>query len=164
MATIQVNIIGTEEEKRIARAICAIPAGRFFRLRYANDVPLAAEYKNQGYTMRKMVNTTTRTGVYYPNISGVVLNESAAPRTNNWETVVPNRIKKNTKTGKYYVMVAPIAKGHHAKVTYELTDPNGNTSQITREEAHKYTTASYWREGSKPAIITIALGNIKHIK
>lgn len=159
-----IQIKGTQKEKDMAKKLCDIPAGRFFRMRYASDVPLSAAYKKQGYTMQKVVDTTTRTGVKYGNIAGVVLKDDASPKANNWESIVPNRIKHNTNTGKYYAMVAPINEGANTKVTYTLTDPNGNSRPITRDEAKQYTTPSYWKDGNKPAVMTIALGNIQRIK
>lgn len=60
---IQINIKGNQHEKDMAKKLCSIPGGRFFRLRYASNVPLAAAYKKAGYTMQKVVDTTTRTGV-----------------------------------------------------------------------------------------------------
>ena len=161
---IHVNITGTEDEKRMARALCSIPAGRFFRLRYRSDVRLASEYKNQGYTMHKVVDTTTRTGVKYSHIAGVVLNDGNSTRANNYEWVVCNRIKRNANTGKHYAVVAPIREGHRTKVTYILTEPNGISRPITRNEAMQYTIPSYWNSGDRPPVMNIELSHILRIK
>lgn len=160
---IQINIKGSQKEKDMAKKLCSIPGGRFFRLRYASNVPLAAAYRNQGYTMQKVVDTTTRTGIQYDHIAGVVLNDDNSTKANNFEWVVHNRIKHNVNTGKNYAVVAPISEGNNTKVTYILTEPNGNSRPITRDEAKQYTIASYWRDGDKPAVMTIALENIQRI-
>jgi hypothetical protein len=161
---IKISINGSQKEKDMAKKLCDIPAGRFFRLRYTSSVPLAAQYKKLGYTMQKMVDTTTRTGVQYGNIAGVVLKDDCPTKANNFEWVVKNRIKHNTNTGKNYAVVAPISEGSNTKATYILTDPRGNSRPITREEAKQYTTPSYWKDGTKPPVVTIALENIQHIK
>lgn len=160
----RVVINGNEREKHMAQQICTIPAGQFFRMRYASYVTLAAPYKKQGYTIQKVVDTTTRTGIQYGHIAGVTLKEGCPARANNFEWVVNNRIKHNTNTGKYYVVVAPISEGHNTKVTYILTDSKGNSRPITRDEVKQYTTPSYWKDGNKPAVMTIELNNILYIK
>lgn len=160
---IQINIKGNQHEKDMAKKLCSIPGGRFFRLRYASNVPLAAAYKKAGYTMQKVVDTTTRTGVQYGHIAGVVLNDDNSTKANNFEWVVHNRIKHNTNTGKNYAVVAPISDGNNTKVTYILTEPNGTSHSITRDEAKQYTTPSYWKDGNKPAVMTIDLNNIQRI-
>lgn len=161
---IPTNFVCSDTELTIARKLCTIPAGRFFRLRYASSVKLAAEYKRQGYTLQKVTDTTARTGVYYPNIKGVALKDGGCTGNSNEEWVVPNYIKRNTKTGKNYAVIAPISKGNNSKSTFILTDPHGNTKTITRDEARQYAVPSYWNRDNKPAVMTIELGNVKTIK
>lgn len=163
-SVIPANFTGSATEKTIANKLCAIPAGQFFRLRYASSVKLAAEYKRKGYTLQKITDTTARTGVYYPNINGVVLKGNGCGGNSNEEWVVSNYIKKNKATGKNYAVIAPISKGHNSKTSFILTDPTGVTKTITREDARQYAVPSYWKSGDKPAVMTIALENIKHIK
>lgn len=166
MAKNSINITGTDHEKAIAKKLCDKYGGRFFRLRYMSSVPVNAAYKRQGYTLQKVTDTTTRTGVQYGNIAGVVLSDGPA-KANNFEWVdgAHNRIKRNTKTGKYYAVVAPISKGNNTKSAFILTDPTGATRSITREEVKEYAIPSYWnKSGDGPKVMTIELGNIKHIK
>ena len=59
----------------IINKVREIPAGRFFRVRYTTKVKLRAEYEKKGYSILKIVDTTTRTGVKYKNIAGVKLND-----------------------------------------------------------------------------------------
>lgn len=162
--TTTINITGNDHEKAIAKKLCEKRGGQFARIRYMSSVPVNAAYKRQGYTLQKMTDTTTRTGVYYPNIAGVVLSDGPA-KANNFEWVVPNRIKRHKDTGKLYAVVAPISKGNNTKSTFILTDPTGATRSITREEAEEYTIPSYWnKSGDGPKMMNIELGNIKHIK
>lgn len=162
-----INIMGSNKAKEIAKQICNIPRGQFRRFRWRSDVDLTAAARKQHITIQKQTITTARTGVKYANIAGVVLKESNPNRTNNFEWVAgaENYIKYNKRTGRYYAVIAPIAKGHNTKVEYILTDANGKSRFITAEEAKQYTIASYWKKsGDKPAVITVALDNIQDIK
>lgn len=152
---------------QLVEAIKAIPGGRFFRVRYMTKVTMSAESRKAGITIMKIVDTTTRTGVKYQNIAGVVLNEypdSYVPKVSNWEWVIPQRVKHNTKTGKDYLVIAPIAKGHNTHVSYVMTDGEGNSQIITKEEAKKYSVPSYWKESEKPAIMNVTLENVLMVK
>lgn len=148
----------------IVKKLETIPAGRFFRIRYMSQLPLTAEYKKQGYSLCKIVDTTTRTGVSYKNIEGVQLKEDYTPRESNWEWVVKDRIKMNKKTGKQYAVLAPVAKGNNTKKSYILTTPEGITNTCNEGVARMYTTKSYWAEKERPAVITVTLENIMVVK
>ena len=152
--------------EQIIKKLEAIPAGRFFRIRYTTNVKLAAEYANQGYSIMKIVDTTTRTGVKYQNIEGVTPAKSnTKERANNWEWVVKDRIKHNTKTGKDYVVIAPISKGSNTKRSYVLTTPEGVTNTVNEEVVRSYTTPSYWKDNStKPSVVTVTLDNVLMVK
>lgn len=167
MTKANINIVGSDKAKAIARQICDIPRGQFRRWRWTSDVDITAAARKQHITIQKQTITTARTGVKYANIAGVVLKEGNPNRTSNYEWVkgAENYIKYNRKTGRYYAVIAPIAKGHNTKVEYILTDASGKSRFITAEEAKQYTIASYWKKsGDKPAVITVALDNIKDIK
>jgi hypothetical protein len=130
-------------------------------------VKMTAESIKNGVTIMKIVDTTTRTGVRYNKIAGVVLNEypdSYVPKVSNWEWVIPQRVKHNSKTGKDYLVIAPIAKGHNTVVSYILTDGEGNSRVITKEEAKEYSVPSYWKDGDKPAIMNVTLENVLMVK
>ena len=143
----------------IIKRISEIPAGRFFRVRYITKVKVKAEYENQGISIFKIVDTTTRTGVKYKNISGVKLNDypdEYEPKKTNWEWVVKDRIKHNTKTGKDYIVIAPIGKGSNTRVEYVLTDNEGSAVR-TKEEIESYVIPSYWKDGEKPSVMNVLL-------
>lgn len=153
--------------EKLLEAIKAIPGGRFFRVRYMTKVKMTAESIKNGVTIMKIVDTTTRTGVRYNKIAGVVLNEypdSYVPKVSNWEWIIPQRVKHNSKTGKDYLVIAPIAKGHNTVVSYILTDGDGNSRVITKEEAKEYSVPSYWKDGDKPAIMNVTLENVLMVK
>ena len=152
----------------IIKRVSEIPAGRFFRVRYTTKVKLKAEYEKQGYSILKIVDTTTRTGVKYQNIAGVELKdkfEDKQPKTSNWEWVVKDRIKHNTKTGKDYLVVAPISKGSNTVKSYVLTTPSGVSNTIPEcDVKNTYTVPSYWRDSEKPAVMNVTLENILLVK
>ncbi len=152
---------------QLIEKIKSIPGGRFFRVRYMTKVKMTAESLQKGLTIIKIVETTTRTGVKYKNIAGVVPNEypdSYVPKETNWEWVIPQRVKHNNKTGKDYLVIAPIEKGHNTHVSYVLTDADGNSRIITKEEAKEYSVSSYWRDGDKPAVMNVTLENVLLVK
>ena len=152
----------------IIKKIEEIPAGRFFRVRYTTKVKLKAEYEKKGYSILKIVDTTTRTGVKYQNISGVELKdnfEEKQPKTTTWEWVVKDRIKHNTTTGKDYLVIAPISKGSNTVKSYVLTTPEGVSNTIPECDVRStYTTPSYWRDGNKPAVMNVTLENVLMVK
>lgn len=148
--------------EQIIKKIQSIPGGRFFRVRYISKVKMAADAEKEGVSIFKIVDTTTRTGVKYNNIEGVTpttYNDKKEPKESNWEWVVKNRIKHNTKTGKDYLVIAPIGKGSHTVTTYIMTDKDGNTSIIDKDTVKMYAVASYWKE-EKPAIMNVTLENV----
>lgn len=152
----------------IIKRVSEIPAGRFFRVRYITKVKLKSEYEKQGYSILKIVDTTTRTGVKYQNIAGVELKdkfEDKQSKTNNWEWVVKDRIKHNTKTGKDYLVIAPISKGSNTVKSYVLTIPEGVSNTIPEcDVKNTYTVPSYWKDGEKPAVMNVTLENILWVK
>ena len=152
----------------IIKRVREIPAGRFFRVRYTTKVKLKAEYEKQGYSILKVVDTTTRTGVKYKNIAGVKLNDypdEYEPKKTNWEWVVKDRIKHNTKTGKDYLVIAPISRGSNTVKSYVLTTPEGVSNTIPEcDVKNTYTVASYWRDSDKPSVMNVTLENILLVK
>ena len=150
----------------IIKRIREIPAGRFFRVRYITKVKVKAEYEKQGITIFKIVETTTRTGVKYKNIAGVKLNDypdEYEPKKTNWEWIVKDRIKHNTKTGKDYLVIAPIGKGSNTRVEYVFSD-NEVSSIRTKEEIRDFVVPSYWKDGEKPAVMNVTLENVLLVK
>ena len=152
--------------EQIIKKVSEIPAGRFFRVRYITKVKVKAEYEKQGITIFKIVDTTTRTGVKYKNIAGVKLNDypdDYEPKKTNWEWVVKDRIKHNTKTGKDYLVIAPISKGSNTKVEYVLSDNEGSAVRM-KEEIKDLVVPSYWKDGEKPAVMNVTLENVLMVK
>ncbi len=152
------------KHETLVKTITEIPGGRFFRMRYLSHMPVKAEYAKQGVAVVKVVDLTARTGIKYANIEGVTLSESTgnSTRENNWEWVVPNRIKHNTNTGKDYMVIAPTKQGCNAKSSYLLSTKDGNTV-VSKEEIMDYVIDSHWKKDANRPIRTIALENILSI-
>ena len=149
--------------EHIMKKISSIPNGQFFRIRYISKCKQTAESLKEGYTLFKIVDTTTSTGVKYTNISGVQPSERSLEKEKTSEWLIKNKIKKNLNTDKAYLVLAPVEKASHTKVTYVLTNPDGITNTINKEAAKNYTIESYWREET-PKYITVSLDNILLIK
>ena len=153
--------------KQLIQKLSEIPAGRFFRVRYTTKVRLKAAFEKEGYSIIKIVDTTTRTGVKYSSlIDKHKMNELPAPeKTNNWEWIVKDRIKHNTNTGKDYLVLAPISKGSNTIVSYVLTTPGGVSNVIPEcDVRNTYAVPSYWRTGDKPTIMNVTLENVLMVK
>ena len=113
----------TKEE--ILTAVKNVRGGTIARIAYKTEVPLKAEFKNQGYKITKVVETSVRFGVNYSRIASVIARKSSTDHvartyTNNYEWVVSNRVKHHTKNDKDYIVVANLPKGHHTKTKYLL--------------------------------------------
>ena len=87
------------------------------------------------------------------------------PKKTNWEWVVKDRIKHNTKTGKDYLVIAPISRGSNTVKSYVLTTPSGVSNTIPEcDVKNTYTVPSYWRDSEKPAVMNVTLENILLVK
>lgn len=157
-------------QHEIINVISGIPAGRFFRMSYTSELPVKAEHKNAGVKIHKITETTVRTGVSYNNIKAVQEYKAThepkltTPRANNYEWVVENRIKYNTKTGKTYVVVATVPSGSNKRCKYLISSPEG-TRVVEMEELNKELIIdSYWKKSGAPDVVrTISVDHIIEI-
>ena len=106
----------------VRRIVSDIPAGRFFRIAYKTQVPIRKEYKDE-ITILKITEMTTRTGVSYASVSNthrelVESNKTTSRSNGQWD--VYKRIKYYGRTGKYYLVVAPIKKGSNVSTYYQV--------------------------------------------
>lgn len=115
----------TLTKEQILSAASAIRGGTINRVTYKTEVPLKAEFKKQGYKITKIVESSVRFGVNYHNIASVIARKAeetinTVARTNNYEWVIKNRVKHNTKTDKDYLVVANLPINANKKVKYIL--------------------------------------------
>ena len=153
--------------ENMMKKIEKIPAGRYFRMRYLSKLPVKKQFVDEGISVVKIVDITTRTGVRYSNIASVINKEKTRTTekretTNNYEWIIPNRIKYNTNTRKYYFVTAPTTRGAHPHATYIVSTPEGTHVVSNKEDIKNYILDSYWRETVSP-INMISLDSVLHI-
>lgn len=158
-------------QHEIIKAISDIPAGRFFRMSYTSELPVKAEHKNAGVKVHKITEATVRTGVAYNNIKAVQEYKAThepkltTPRANNYEWVVENRVKYNTKTGKTYVVVATVPSGSNKKCKYLISDHTGTRVVETEELDKTLIIDSYWKKNDSPDVVrTISVEHILSVE
>lgn len=163
----------TLNREQIIEATNQVRNGTIARVTYRSDVPLKAEYKKQGYKLTKITETSARFGVDYSRISSVIARraeqalEEAVKRTNNYEWVIRNKVKFNTKTEKEYLVLANFNKGHHTKTKYILEGTFVGAIDMgdTIEPAYAHLVIdSYYKKSENPGEIrTVAFDNIIRI-
>ena len=149
----------------IKEKLSSIHNGSMHRVSYKSKPTVKAAYGKKGITVVKYTNGVMRTGFNYNNMKEVIAKRSApdyvapAPRENNNEWIVPNKILFNTKTNKYSVRfgLCKICKPHSE---YKAYDVNGNEIPFDKE----YVIDSYWKPLSEGTpIININIDNIVSI-
>lgn len=163
----------TLNREQIIEATNKVRNGTIARVTYRTEVPLKAEFKKQGYRLIKITETSARFGVNYGRIASVIARnaertlEEAVQRTNNYEWVIKNKVKYNTKTDKEYLVVANFNGGHHTKSKYILegtfvgTIDMGDT--IDSHYTHLVIDSYYKKSDYCGEIKTIAFDNILRI-
>lgn len=150
----------TEE---IMSRIEELPNGRFFRMKYLTKLPVKAEFEKEGTVVMKVVETTCRTGVAYNKLAAVIAKVTkkipAADKENNWEWILPNKVKFNTNTKKSYFVIAPIKKGANTNKTYILSQRDV-LRIVGEEEIKEFVRDSYWTEKEMPNVMNITLDNV----
>lgn len=136
--------------EEVIKEVTNIPNGQIFRLAYCKSIPLLKKMDDGTTKIFKITSMFCRTGVAYNEIAHVKeLNESRTePKrqyTNNYEYLVKNKIKYNTKTQKHYLQVATLNEGHNTKTEYVVIKGN---------EINHYNKESFWENFSD--IITAA--------
>ena len=124
----------TLSKESILEATSSIRGGTIARISYCTELPLKAEFKKQGYKIKKYIETSVRIGVNYHNIASVkarkeaaIVNESKPIKKSNYEWILKNRVKYNTNTEKDYLVVAVLPQHSNDKVKYVIDIPNGSS-------------------------------------
>lgn len=139
--------------EQIIETLNTVKNGQIVRVTYQSEVPLTARFKSMGYEVIKFTETSVRTGVNYWNIEAVIkrkLEKAAEPVrkvTNNYKWLINNKVKYHEKTGKEYLVVAPLKKGDHTKTFYSICY-DGSAVLMSEEEFKKayeeMVIKSYW--------------------
>ncbi len=146
--------------------------GRFIRVGYSKELKLLKGWAEKGIRIYKLTETSVRLGVAYGNISTVKARkelEADKPkveRANNWEWVIPNKVKFNSNTGKTYLQVASVNGGHNTKHQFLVHDGYNQTWKLyTKEEWEKseyylMADAQSRKSSNHPEVFTITFDNI----
>jgi hypothetical protein len=163
----------TLNREQIIEATNKVKNGTIARVTYKTEVPLKAEFKKQGYKMIKITETSARFGVNYGHISSVIARnaekqlEEAVQRTNNYEWVIKNKVKYNTKTDREYLVLANFNKGHNTKSKYLLEGTFVGTidmgDSIDSHYTHLVIDSYYKKPDHYGEVKTIAFDNILRI-
>ena len=160
---------------QIIEAVSKVRNGTIARVTYQTELPLKAEYKKQGYSIIKVVETSGRFGVNYHNIGSVIARKAAEThkdvvvRKNNYTWVIKHKVKHNESTGKDYIVMANFNKGHHTKskyiVIYHSEELNTyNNTQFENSYFVEMVINSYWnKSNSGGEVKTITFENIIRI-
>ena len=139
-------------------AIASLPNGRFFKICYRTEMPLKAEYKNQGYKVYKYTYRVTRTGVRYNNLKEVKDYHKEFSRANNTKWLIKNKVKTNITTGKDYIVIATMIKNEHKEYSYVIVDDTGMEKRCSM--APKDMVIPSYFEKKNGAVRNINLDNI----
>ena len=162
----------------IIEAVSTVKNGTYVRIGYRTELPVKAELKKKGVRAYKLTETTVRLGVNYGRIASVIARkaeenlEEVVKRANNYEWVIKDKVRYNTKTQKDYLYVANTnGRGHNTKSVFVLV-PGGNDISITchgdifENEFKDVLIPSYWTQrssGGHSEVRNIAFDNIYKI-
>ena len=151
---------------KLTEALKSIRNGVFTRIYYISELPVKSAYKNAGIKIIKETESTVRFGVKYKNITSVKERESSIekkPRTNNYQSIIPNKLLYNTNTEKYYVCAFPTKKGTHSKSTYRVLVNDVEIFSFTDKDYIKHLVIdSYWGKDFRETF-RVSAENVKRI-
>ncbi|MBO5712322.1 MAG: hypothetical protein J6R47_05725 [Acholeplasmatales bacterium] len=142
-------------------AVTSLPNGRFFKICYRTEMPLKAEYKNQGYKVYKYTYRITRTGVSYNNLKKVRASGKEFSRASNTKWLIKNKIKTNVTTGKDYIVIATMAKNEYKEYSYVIIYPDGIEKRKSSAPADMIIPSYF--EKKNGAVRNINLDNVVFI-
>ena len=165
--------MNTLSRDEIIKAVTEIKNGRMERIVYQSELPLKAPVLGEGYKIIKTTETTGRFGINYFNVTSVIkrknLMSKENPRkyTNNYKWVIKDKVKYNARTGKEYVVMFTLRKGHNTKISYTVYNNNNIVAQDVEtlsEEYRNLVPDYYWKKENKISEIkTICFENIIRI-
>lgn len=136
----------TLSREQIIEAVQGVRGGTITRVTYKTELPVKAEFKKKGYRVFKIVETSARIGVNYGQIASVraraeeLIDKTVPKKADNYEWVIKDRIRHNTKTDKDYVVLISFNKGHNTKVKYIIEGTFVGTVDMgdTLEQPYKH--------------------------
>lgn len=141
--------------------------GVFTRVRYKSDMTskLKAAYRNDGYSVEKITETTARTGCNYGNIHNVIIKKANGTLGNSnkdiYEWIVPNKIKRHKEKGTEYLVMDTIPlKQSHTNTKYIVRKGNSATVTDNFNNIVEMFVPSATKQGDRPDVMTIKMENI----
>lgn len=147
--------------------------GSYIRVGYSKELKMLKGWAEKGIRVYKLTETTVRIGVAYGNIAAVKARKAAeadkpkVERANNWEWIIPNKVKSNSNTGKTYLQVATVKGGHNTHNQFLVYDPHQGWFVLEKPE---WELSEYYmmtdvksrepHKGDAPDIYTITFDNI----
>lgn len=140
---------------QIIESLNAIHNGSFHKVIFKSELPIKAFYKNSGIKVIKLTEMVMRTGINYKAIAPEK-EGSSDNRTNNYQSIMKNKLLFNTNTNKYYVRVYPysnvksayyVVKGIHMEPINDISE---------------YVINSYLnkRNSNDPIVLNVNIDNI----
>lgn len=141
---------------QIIEVLNSIHNGSFHKIIFKSEPKMKASYKEAGFKVIKVTEMVMRTGVNYKAIAPVKESNTSKKRTNNYESVIKNKLLYNTKTNKHYVRVYPYS---NVKYTYYIVK-GINITPVS--DISEYVIPSYKADDS--IVLNISIDNIINIK
>lgn len=166
-------MFGTLKKETILEEISKIGNGQIFRLGYRTELPVKAEYRNNGMKITKFTESSVRIGVNYSHIARVIEKraqleqEVFSTRKSNYTWLIKNRVRHNSNTKKDYLYVSTFNKGHNTTTKYIISCPKEGifvTADNIEDTPYKNCIInSYFTKKETPEVKNISFENIYKI-
>ena len=125
--------------------------GTFVRIAYTSDMPVKAAYS--GVSVKKLTITTSRFGVRYGHIAGVV-----PTGKKDYATRINDSLYINDKSSELYLQLAPFKRNTttNSRVSYLIDGQPASLDKIRDLVIPSY----FSRSGEKPPVIRVKLKNV----
>lgn len=142
--------------QQITNRLNEIHNGSFHKIIFKSEPPMKAIYRKSGFKIIKVTEMIMRTGISYEAISTKTASEeSSTNRTNNYESVIKNKLLFNTKTQKHYARVYPYS--NVKSCYYAVSGPK----MVPVDDISEYVISSYLnRKANDVAVLNISIDNI----
>ena len=127
--------------------------GSFHKIMFKSEPPMKAIYRNSGFKIVKVTEMIMRTGISYEAVSTKIApDESSIKRTNNYESVIKNKLLFNTKTQKHYARVYPYS---NVKSCYYAVS---GLKMVPVDDISEYVIPSYLNKKNSDDVVVLNIG------
>lgn len=140
---------------QIVDRLNSIHNGSFQKVTYKSELPAKAYYKNCGFKVMKVTEMIMRTGIDYKAIAPKK-EESSNNRTNNYQSIIKNKLLFNTNTKKYYTRIYPYS---NIKSAYYIVK---GIEVAPVDDVSEYVIPSYFnrKTSDEPIVLNVSIDNI----